>query len=86
MENENKSNTQENKEAPLSIVEEAKKIRDEIKAENDRREQILVQEQKLQAEKLLGSSAGQPPQVIEPKEETPKEYADRVMRGDIKVK
>ena len=44
----------------LSIVDEAKKIRDEIKAENDRREEILKQEQKLQAEKMLGSSAGQP--------------------------
>lgn len=43
----------------LSIVEEAKKIRDEIKAENDRRERILLEEQKLQAEKMLGSSAGQ---------------------------
>jgi len=44
----------------LSIVEEAKKIRDEIKAENDRRELILKQEQQLQAEKMLSSSAGQP--------------------------
>jgi hypothetical protein len=42
----------------LSIVEEAKKIRDEIRAENDRREVILKEEQKLQAEKMLGSSAG----------------------------
>jgi hypothetical protein len=52
----------------LSIVDEAKKIRDEIRAENDRRERILASEQKLQAERMLGSSAGQPntaPQLTE---------------------
>jgi hypothetical protein len=53
---ENLSKPQEN----LSIVDEAKKIRDEIRAENDRREKILADEQKLQAERMLGSSAGQP--------------------------
>lgn len=52
-------NKEDNKEG-LSIVDEAKKIRDEIRAENDRRESILKQEQRLQAERLLGSSAGQP--------------------------
>jgi len=53
---------EENKEGNqnLSIVDEAKKIRDEIRAENDRRETILKEEQKLQAERMLGSSAGQP--------------------------
>ncbi len=42
----------------LSIVDEAKRVRDEIKAENDRREQILKEEQRLHAERMLGSSAG----------------------------
>lgn len=68
----------------LSIVDEAKKIRDEIKAENDRREMLLKEEQKLQAEKMLGSSAGQPQAPQAPKVDTPKEYAEKVMRGEIK--
>lgn len=42
----------------LSIVDEAKKVRDEIKAENDRRERLLREDQKLQAEKMLAGTAG----------------------------
>ena len=69
-------------EKPLSIVEEAQKVRDEIRAENDRRERILADEQKLKANELLaGTSGGHVEPVI--KEETPKEYAARVMRGEI---
>ena len=68
----------------LSIVDEAKKIRDEIRAENDRREKILADEQKLQAEKMLGSSAGAQIPQAEPKVETAKEYAEKVMRGEVK--
>ena len=45
-------------EEPLSIVDEAKKVRDEIKAENDRREEILKKEQKLESDKLLGGVSG----------------------------
>lgn len=69
----------ENKEPgePLSIVEEAKAIREEIleakeslKKENDRKE-------KLQANELLSSSAGGRVET-KPKEETDKEYSDRI--------
>jgi hypothetical protein len=83
------NNENKNKEAPqeaLSIVDEAKKVRDEIKAENDRRESILAQEQKLHAERMLGSSAGQHITPGAPPVETAKEYAARVMKGEIKAK
>lgn len=73
-------------EAPLSIVEEAKRLRDEIRAENDRREKILADEQKLQAEKLLGSSAGAHIPPTAPPVESAKDYANRVMKGEIKAK
>ncbi len=66
----------------LSIVDEAKKIRDEIKAENDRRENILKEEKKLRAENMLGSSAGQPttnPQLTE--EEQKKQAAKEFWKG-----
>lgn len=42
----------------LSIVDEAKKVRDEIRAENDRREKLIHEDQKLQAEKMLAGNAG----------------------------
>ena len=42
----------------LNIVDEAKKIRDEIRAENDRREKILRDEQNLHAERMLAGTAG----------------------------
>jgi hypothetical protein len=69
----------------LSIVEEAKKLRDEIRAENDRREKILADEQKLQAERMLGSSAGAQIPVVAPPVETAKDYANKVMKGEIKA-
>ena len=69
----------------LSIVDEARKLRDEIKAENDRREKILADEQKLQAERMLGSSAGAQIQVVAPPVETAKDYANKVMKGEIKA-
>jgi protease II len=72
---------EEIKQDALSIIDEAKKVRDEIKAENDRREQILANEQKLQAEKMLGSSAGQPAQIVPAPVETPKQYAERIMQN-----
>jgi len=68
----------------LSIVEEARKLRDEIRAENDRRDKILVEEQKLQAERMLTSSAGAQIPVVAPPVESPKDYAARVLKGDFK--
>ena len=65
-------------EESLSIVDEAKKVRDEIKAENDRREEILKKEEKLTSEKLLGGTGGEPVEAVPAKEETPKEYRDRI--------
>jgi hypothetical protein len=70
----------------LSIVDEAKKLRDEIRAENDRREKILADEQRLQAERMLGSSAGAQIPVVAPPVETPKQYAEKVMKGEIKAR
>ena len=75
---------QESQEKSLNIVDEAKKIRDEIKAENDRRENLLKEEQRLQAENLLAGSAGGRVEPEPPKEETPAEYAQRILNGKVK--
>jgi hypothetical protein len=69
----------------VSIIDEAKKVRDEIRAENDRRAQMLEREEKMQAEKMLGSSAGAQIPIVPPKQDTSKEYADKVMKGEIKA-
>jgi hypothetical protein len=68
----------EQDEKGLSVVDEAKKLRDELKAENEKRKSILAQEQKLQAERML-SGSGAIVQPTPPKVESAKEYAEKVM-------
>jgi hypothetical protein len=62
----------------------------EARAENDRRERLLKEEkalqerkEKLHAEQMVGghTTIGA---TEEPKEETAEEYADRIMRGNVK--
>jgi len=66
-----------------SLFDKTEKIVAMQKAENDRRENLIKREEELFARKQLGgqSSAGQTPE--KPKEETPEEYAKRVMANDI---
>ena len=85
----NKSDTtrdEANSEAPLSIVDEAKKIRDEIvrardelRAENDRAD-------KRKAEEMLGGTSGGRVDPQPPKEETPAELADKVLNNTFEEK
>ena len=68
------------------VVNEAKEIVAGMKKENDRKEKLLEREEKLQAKKETlqalggGSLAGDRP---EKKEETDKEYSERVMKNDL---
>lgn len=66
---------------PVSIVDEAKAIRDEIlKA----KEELKAEREKLEnarAEQLLSGTAGIRQEPVTPKEETAKEYADRIMKN-----
>ena len=70
----------------FAIVREAKQAAEVIKGENDRKEKLIEREEKLQDRKEAlkalggGSPAGDRP--VESKEETPKEYKDRVMGND----
>ena len=61
-----------------SIVEEAKAIRDEIRTEREKLEAANDRQAKLQAEEMLGGTAGGAVKPTPAKEETPKEYNDRV--------
>ena len=81
-EEEEGDNSQE--ESTPSAIEVATKLHSQIKSENDRHEQLIIRQEKLAAQNMLGgkSNAGQKP---EPKkEETPEEYAKRAIAGDLK--
>jgi len=72
--------------SPPTAIEQAEKLHQQIKAENDRREQLLEREEKLHAEKMLGGSsdAGQAPEKKKPL--TDEEYKDKVMAGEVPEK
>ena len=65
---------------------------EKLKIQNDNFEKELLraremraEKQKIEAELLLSSSAGQPIPPTEPVVESPKDYSDKVMRGEIKA-
>jgi|24BtaG_2_1085350.scaffolds.fasta_scaffold00593_14 hypothetical protein len=72
--------TQEEKQNP---IDEAKKVLEETKKATElmREERKLLEESKAKAILAGRAEAGSVPP--KPKEETPKEYAERVMRGDF---
>ena len=69
-------------ENPYIGLEEAKQIANEMREANKERKELLEREERFRAQMILAgrSDAGQIPQP--PKEETAKEYKDRVMRGE----
>jgi len=70
-------------EKPISIVDEARAIRDEIRAEREKLEAANKEAKEIAANNLLSGGVGGHQKQEAPKEETPKEYATRVMRGDF---
>ena len=83
MEDYNKENkpTEDNNEL-VSELDRADQIAERQKRENDRREQLIEREEALAARKAIGgiSEAGQATDV---KEETPQEYARKVMENNL---
>lgn len=63
---------------PIKRAEAAGKLMQE---QNDRAEAILQEMKTLEARRLLGGKSNAAEQEGENKEETPKEYKDRIMRG-----
>lgn len=95
MEDENENNEIANPEEPETEEEEgsstpnelgstklSEKI-EELKKENDRMEKNIAKLEELRAFEILGGKSEGAPQEAQKKEETPQEYADRVMRGEI---
>ena len=62
-----------------NLLEQTRAVVEELKKANEEKRTLLEREEKLRADELMHgrSQAGQ----AAPKEETPKEYAARVMRG-----
>ena len=72
----------ETAEKPISIVDEAREIRNQIIQEKENLKEEREKLEKVQSEALLGGTSGGNVKV-ETKEETPEEYAKRVMSGDL---
>ena len=70
------------KESKPSMIDGAVLAAEELKKQNDRKEALLDREEKLAAHKALGGTteAGQAPVK---KEETPREYTEKVMSGEL---
>ena len=83
-EKETSTQTIESNDKPISIVDEARAIRDEIiKAKEELQTERMALE-KLQSEKLLSGTSGGHVEAEPAKEETPKEYADKIMKNEVK--
>ena len=69
----------------ISELDRADQIAERQKRENDRREELLIREENLEARRAVGggSEGGQP---VEKKEISPSDYADAAIRGDLNKK
>ncbi len=66
-----------------SIIETANAAAQRLASENDRLERNISALQEIEAYKKLGGTTEGRPKEEEKKEETPQEYKERVMKGDL---
>lgn len=91
MENENKQpEVQQEKKTEVeeqqeNDIDRAERINKETRELLERREKLIAREERIHAQKMLaGKSTIE--ETEKPKEETPKEYAQRVMSGGLNAK
>ena len=73
----------ETAEKPLSLYDKTEAIVARQEAANKKTEELLSRQETLHAnQRLAGTAGGNIP--VETKEETAKEYADKVMKGEMK--
>ena len=65
------------------VIQAANEAAASLKTENDRKEQLLIREEAIQARNALGGTAEAGEEPAKPKEETPQDYAKRVMEGKL---
>lgn len=82
-EEEKKDDEEEEEKNPVNDIDRAHVAAERMEAANKKKEELLNREEKLEIHRTLGGKA-QAGQVVEkPKEESPAEYAKRVMAGDF---
>jgi hypothetical protein len=64
----------------LTDLEKLKASNDEFEKELIKAREMRAERQKIEAEQMLGSTAGQPKPIEPPKEESDKEYSERIKR------
>ena len=67
----------------LNMIEDARVTAERLAKENDRAEEIVKRMEVLESRKILGGQTTAGSTAPERKEETPKEYAARIMRGNL---
>jgi len=84
MENEGKEGVEQPKEenATLSLVERAERTAERIESGNKKTEELLKNLGELETKRVLAGKADAGTTQEKPKEETPKEYKDRIMRNE----
>lgn len=70
----------------VSDLDKLKKQNEDFERELLKARQMRAEKQKIEAELLLSSSAGQQIPIKPAPVETPKEYAEKVLKGEIKAK
>lgn len=83
MTEETKQNEEKKEEVKKSVLEETKEAIAELKREREEMGKIKEELQQLRSDQLLAGTAGVRQQPEPPKEETPAEYAKRVMSGGL---
>lgn len=79
-------NEEKKEEKRLSVLEETKAAIEELKKEREEMTKVKEELEKLRSDQLLAGTAGGHVDPEPVKEDTPKEYSDKVMKGEIKAK
>jgi len=75
---------EEKKEVKKSKADEIREGNEELKKLIEERESLLQRNEELESKKLVSGLTDAGQALAKPKEETPKEYAERVLSGKIK--
>jgi len=76
------ANRSESETTPL--IKSASYAAERLREENNRREKLLEREEQIIARRTLGGETEGLGQEIKPKEETPKEFKDKFLKGEVK--
>jgi len=78
-----KEDQKEEVQAPKSLYEKTNEAVERQEAANKKTEELLKRQEELYANQKLSGTAGGRIEDQEVKAETPQEYKDRVMKGDV---